>query len=143
MDQAGYVRFRRWKIYGEQGRAGMTASGWVDATHLTIAYAAQPLATYEAKPTTDGPCFQRIDDPQIYPTQDQSSPIRLWERSNAAWLQAVRVYGYRLRRWVRLSLLQRELPLDAASQASEPATFPSTWTPVMAATGLLVLPSSW
>lgn len=118
LDKAGYIRFRRWKIYGEQGLAGKAADVWVYKSHLTIAYADPPLATYEAKSTVDGHSFQSITEPQLYPTQYQSPQIPLWELSNEEWLKAVQMYGYRPRRRHSASILQLALPLEEHDQAS-------------------------
>ena len=118
LDKAGYVRFRRWKIYGEQGLAGKPAHVWVYKTNLTITYADEPLASYEAKATIDGHSFQTIGEPHIYPTQYQSPQIPLWKLSDADWLKAVHIHGYRPRPRVRPSLLQLAFALDDEPQAS-------------------------
>ncbi len=38
LDQAGYVRFRHWRVYGEQGLPGQAAAVWLYGETLTIAF---------------------------------------------------------------------------------------------------------
>lgn len=51
LNQAGYVRFRHWRLYGERGLAGEQAVVWLYREQLTVAFAdvalAQDQATYQ------------------------------------------------------------------------------------------------
>ena len=39
LDRGGYVHFRQWKLYTEQGLAGQSVNIWLHAEDLTITYA--------------------------------------------------------------------------------------------------------
>lgn len=45
----GYARFRRWRIYGEEGLVGGEAALWPAAEFLTVEHAGRPLSRYETK----------------------------------------------------------------------------------------------
>jgi hypothetical protein len=46
LDKLGYARFRRWRLYGEQGVAGDQAALWLYGDLLTLEFADAPLAQY-------------------------------------------------------------------------------------------------
>jgi len=46
LDKLGHVRFRHWRLYGEQGLAQRQATIWLYKETLTIECADQPLAQY-------------------------------------------------------------------------------------------------
>jgi hypothetical protein len=39
LDPQGYVRFRRWRIYGERGLAGDEGAVWLKGENLTVHFA--------------------------------------------------------------------------------------------------------
>ena len=46
LDAWGYVVWRRWKVYGEEGLAGREAALWLREKTLTIEHAGEPLSRY-------------------------------------------------------------------------------------------------
>jgi len=47
IDRAGYLRFRRWRVYAERGLPGQQDAVWLYAEHLTMVYRDEPLAQYQ------------------------------------------------------------------------------------------------
>jgi hypothetical protein len=45
LDRAGYVRFRRWRLYGERGLPKQGALVWLSEETLTLGYGEEPLRT--------------------------------------------------------------------------------------------------
>jgi putative transposase len=46
LDRYGYVRFRNWRLFGEDGLAGEEVSVWVYEGHIKIEYQATPLSIF-------------------------------------------------------------------------------------------------
>ncbi len=45
-DRHGYLRFRRWRVYGERGLAGRRGAVWLSGEALTVAYGEEALGPY-------------------------------------------------------------------------------------------------
>jgi hypothetical protein len=58
----GYVVWRRWKDYGEEGLAGRHAALWLRERTLTLEHAGEPLRRYamESSPDTRLPVPRRV-----------------------------------------------------------------------------------
>jgi hypothetical protein len=89
LDRAGYVHFRRWKIYGEYGLAHQTATLWLTAENLTISFQDQPLAHYAASFSTDHKRLTNISEPQLVETGFRSPQLPLWELSHEEWRKVI------------------------------------------------------
>jgi len=89
LDSAGYVHFRRWKIYGEYGLARQTATLWLTAENLTISFQDQPLAHYAARFSTNQKRLITINEPQLVETEFRSPQLPLWELSNEEWRKVI------------------------------------------------------
>ncbi|NJO81881.1 MAG: transposase family protein [Blastochloris sp.] len=88
LDRGGYVQFRHWKLYAEQGLAGQSVDIWLHAEDLTITYAQQPLAQYTVT-ATETTTFDTVTDPQVLPTDFQSPQAPIWELTDAEWHKMV------------------------------------------------------
>ncbi len=49
LDALGYVRFRNWRVYGEEALAGQEAALWLAAEILTLEHGGRPLSRYEVR----------------------------------------------------------------------------------------------
>ncbi|MCC6626974.1 MAG: helix-turn-helix domain-containing protein [Chloroflexi bacterium] len=91
LDRAGYVRFRHWRIYGEQGLMGASAAVWLYGEHLTLEFAEEPLAQYTVTYQPDGRHLRTVAEPRLFDTPFRSPQAPLWELSDAEWLKALRL----------------------------------------------------
>ena len=99
LDQSGYVRFRHWRIYGEQGLAGHGVAVWLYGETLTVAFDDTPRAQERVSYQPDLKRFRTIDEPHILETQERSPQLPLWELGDGEWLKVMRLPAYgRLRR---------------------------------------------
>jgi putative transposase len=89
LDQAGYVHFRRWKIYGEYGLARQTATIWLTAENLTISFHAQPLAHYTVNVSSDNRWLTDVREPQLVESAFRSPQLPLWELTDEEWRKVV------------------------------------------------------
>ncbi len=90
LDKMGYVRFRHWRVYGEQGLARDHAAVWLYGETLTIEFADEPLARYRVRYLSDKRHLLAVDEPQMFETPYRSAQLSLWELSDAEWLKVVR-----------------------------------------------------
>jgi transposase InsO family protein len=81
VDQAGYVRFRNWRLYGERGLADQPASVWVTEEDVTIQFAEEPLARYGVTYQRDHRHFRQVIPKRIFETCYQSPQPPLLELS--------------------------------------------------------------
>lgn len=89
LDRAGYVQFRRWKIYGEYGLARQTATIWLTAENLTIAFQDQPLAHYAVSVSSNMSQLTDVREPQLTETAFRSPQLHLWTLSDDEWRKAI------------------------------------------------------
>jgi hypothetical protein len=89
LNRAGYVQFRRWKIYGEYGLARQTATIWLTVENLTITFQGQPLAHYAVSLSVDQKCLTDIREPQLVESEFRSAQLHLWALSDEEWRKVV------------------------------------------------------
>jgi hypothetical protein len=85
VDRSGYVRFRRWRLYGERGLARRTAAVWLTGERLVVSYSDEPLAQYAVTYAADGHHFAAVREEQLFVTAFQSPQPPLWEPSAGEW----------------------------------------------------------
>ncbi len=85
VDRGGYVRFRRWRLYGERGLAKHTAAVWLTGEQLLLAYSGEPLAQYAVTYAPDGRHFATVQEEQLFVTAFQSPQPPLWEPREGEW----------------------------------------------------------
>ena len=111
LDQFGYVRFRHWRMYGEEGLVGRPVAVWLYQEQLTIEFAEQPLTHYRVKYASDQKQLREVSDPQLLVTQYRSPQLRLWELGDGEWLKVVRLPQSARRKSPPLKGVQGVLPL--------------------------------
>jgi transposase len=90
LDRLGYVRFRRWRFYGERGLAKQSALVWLSEETLTVGCGEEPLAYYTVHVDRLGQ-LTTASDGRLVVTQHEAAQARLWAwRPNSAeWLLAL------------------------------------------------------
>ncbi|HEU4328916.1 MAG TPA: helix-turn-helix domain-containing protein [Roseiflexaceae bacterium] len=82
VDQAGYLRFRHWRVYAETGLAGREVALWLTTEDITITYADQALAHYHVQTNAEQQIVQ-ISEPQVVETSFQPPQLPLWSEGEA------------------------------------------------------------
>ena len=98
LNYLGYVRFRHWRVYGEEGLAGKDAAVWLYNETLSVEFADQPLAQYQVKYEPDRRHLREIARPRLFETRYRSIQPHLWELGEGEWLKVFRVPEYAPRR---------------------------------------------
>jgi putative transposase len=98
LDRFGYVRFRRWKLYGEEGLARRQTVLWLYGDTLTLEYANAPLSQYTLEYQPDKRHFRRVKDSRRFETPYQSPQLHLWGPDIVEWHLAQRLPDYVSRR---------------------------------------------
>lgn len=109
VDQAGYVRFRNWRLYGERGLAERSASIWVTEEEVTIQFAEDPLAKYGVTHQRDHRHFRQVTPKRVFETPYQSLQPPLPELNPDDWRLAIELPTQHRRRRRRSPLVQAEL----------------------------------
>ncbi len=94
LDRAGYIRFRRWRVYAERGLAGAPVAVWLYAEHLTLVYKDEPLAQYQVAYQPDKRRLKVIAEEQHFETPHQSLQPPLWAWGEGEWLRVLRLPDY-------------------------------------------------
>jgi putative transposase len=89
LDRGGYLQFRHWRMYAEQGVARQSATVWLYAENLTIAYHDQPLAHYTVAYEADQQTFKAVSDPQLIETAHRVPQLALWDLTDDDWHKIV------------------------------------------------------
>jgi transposase InsO family protein len=76
-DRHGYLRFRRWRIYGERGLPGERGAAWLFGEVLTITYQDETLAQYQVAYEPDGRHLKAVTGARLYPHRYPSSQLFL------------------------------------------------------------------
>jgi hypothetical protein len=90
LDRHGYVRFRGWRFFGEDGLAGEEVSVWVYEDTLKIAYQATTLSLYAFTFQPDHKQIAEVKNPRRIQTLFRSPQLDLWRLSDTEWLLALR-----------------------------------------------------
>jgi len=85
------VRFRHWRLYGEQGLAHKTAAVWLYKEALTVEFNDQPLSQYAVEYESDRRHLRAITDHRKFETQFRSPQLPLWELGDSEWFRVLRV----------------------------------------------------
>lgn len=109
LDRLGYVRFRHWRLYGEQGLGKEHAAVWLCGEALTIEFADEPLARYRVRYQPDKTHLRAVEEPQVYETPFRSPQLGLWQLDDTEWLKVIRRADYAPRRPRRAAPTQAAL----------------------------------
>jgi putative transposase len=109
LDQAGYARFRRWRVYAERGLDGEPIAVWLYAEHLTLVYRDEPLARYRVTYQPDQRRLQTVKPEQLCETPHRSPQLPLWTWGEDEWLPVLRLPAYAPRRSPMAAVVQPPL----------------------------------
>jgi putative transposase len=98
LNEAGYLRFRHWRLYAERGLAGEAVAVWLSGESLTVAFADEPLAQYAVSYQPDQRQLTSIAEQQLFETPYRSPQLPLWEGRLADWLTVILLPPYAPRR---------------------------------------------
>lgn len=114
LDASGYARLKRWKIYGEQGLARREVALWLGPESLSVEFAGDTLARYDADYSARTNRLREVKRPRLFETVHRRTPTqqRLFELivlGESGWLKAVRLDDYAPRKPRRPQALQQTL----------------------------------
>jgi hypothetical protein len=115
LDQQGYVRFRHWQIYGEQGLAGEQGAVWLYGENLTVHFAEEPLAQYKVAYERDQKGLKTVADPRLFETHFRSPQLLLWELGPDDWHLVLRLLQHAPRRRPAAAAVQLPLLPEAVA----------------------------
>jgi transposase len=90
LDAHGYVRFKNWRFFGEDGLAGEQVSVWMYEGTLKIEYQATALSEYALQVSSDRQRIEAVKNPRRIETHFRSPQLHLWQTSQTEWLLALR-----------------------------------------------------
>lgn len=95
LDPLGYVRFRNWRIYGEEGLAKQEAALWLHEKTLILEHRGLPLSRYDVEylPGAEGK-LAAVACPRLFESPHALPQPRLFDLSDTEWLRALRLDGY-------------------------------------------------
>ncbi len=96
-DGGGYLRYKRWRVYGERGLAGRRGSAWLFGEVLTIAFEDDTLAQYRVSYEPDERHIKALTEPRLFETRHPSPQPFLWDLHGVEWHAALRLRPYRAR----------------------------------------------
>ncbi len=116
LDRYGYVRFRNWRLFGEDGLANEPVSVWVYEGQIKIEYQATPLSIFTITFEPDHRHIAEVKNPRRIETHFRSPQLDLWQYSDTEWLLALRRPAYAQRKRqrkgdpqaIQLALFERE-----------------------------------
>ncbi len=94
LDRLGYVRFRNYLLYGEEGLARKSAMLWLYGRTLTVEFANTPLTQYTVSFQPDKKRFRTVSLLHRFETQYRSPQLSLWSPAEVIWLPALRLPEY-------------------------------------------------
>lgn len=89
LDRHGYIRFKNWRLFGEDGLAGELVSVWVYEGTLKIEYQTTALSLYSVRFSPDQQITEATN-PRRLETRFRSPQLDLWQISDTEWLLALR-----------------------------------------------------
>ncbi|HEU5376323.1 MAG TPA: helix-turn-helix domain-containing protein [Ktedonobacteraceae bacterium] len=91
IDRHGYVRFKHWKFFGENGLpAGEEVSVWVYENTLKVEHLATTLSLYSIHMDAEQQHITEVKNARRIETHFRSPQLDLWRLSETEWLLALR-----------------------------------------------------
>ena len=112
-DPFGYVVWRRWKVYGEEGLVGREAALWLREKTLTVEYAGEALSRYTVEFSADTNKPRKVSRPVLFGTTIPLSQPKLFgldSLGESGWLKTLRLEDYAPRKSRPESLQQVLFP---------------------------------
>ncbi|GAC1299451.1 MAG: hypothetical protein NVSMB27_39510 [Ktedonobacteraceae bacterium] len=89
IDRHGYVKFKHWKFFGENGLAGEEVSVWVYEDTLKVEHQAATLSLYSVRQDSDQQITE-VKNARRLETHFRSPQLDLWRLYDTEWLLALR-----------------------------------------------------
>ncbi|MGI8860235.1 MAG: helix-turn-helix domain-containing protein [Rubrobacteraceae bacterium] len=114
LDASGYARLKHWRIYAEEGLARSEVALWLGAESLSVEFAGETLARYDADYSARSNRLREVGRPRLFETihRRTSAQPRLFELvvlGDTGWLKALRKEEYAPRKPRRPQALQQVL----------------------------------
>ncbi len=114
IDKYGYIKFKHWKFFGENGLAGEEVSVWVYEDTLKVEHQATTLSLYSVRLSPDQKDITEVKNARRLETHFRSPQLDLWQVSDTEWLLALRRPGPVARKKQgNIVPLARQLPLPS------------------------------
>ena len=108
-DRGGYLRYKRWRIYGERGLAGQRGAVWLFGDVLTVAYDEDALAQYRVRFARGSRRIAALTVERIYPSRYPSPQPYLWALDELEWHAVMPLPPYQARRTQGTTVAQARL----------------------------------
>jgi hypothetical protein len=90
LDRHGYLKFKHWRFFGENGLAGEEVSVWVYENTLKVEHQATTLSLYSVRLSPDRASITDVKNARRLETHFRSPQLDLWQLSDTEWLLALR-----------------------------------------------------
>ncbi len=90
LDRHGYLKFKHWRFFGENGLAGEEVSVWVYENTLKVEHQATTLSLYSVRLSPDQRQITEVKNARRLETHFRSPQLDLWQLSDTEWLLALR-----------------------------------------------------
>lgn len=90
IDRHGYLKFKHWRFFGENGLAGEEVSVWVYEDTLKVEHQATTLSLYSVRLPPDRASITEVKNARRLETHFRSPQLHLWQLSDTEWLLALR-----------------------------------------------------
>ncbi len=90
IDKHGYIKFKHWKFFGENGLAGEDVSVWVYEGNLKVEHQATTLSLYSIRLSPEGQQIAEVKNARRLETLFRSPQLDLWQVNETEWLLALR-----------------------------------------------------
>ena len=90
LDRHGYLKFKHWRFFGENGLAGEEVSVWVYENTLKVEHQATTLSLYSIRQSSDQRQITSVSDARRLETHFRSPQLDLWQVSETEWVLALR-----------------------------------------------------
>ncbi len=115
LDRQGYIKFKHWRLFGENGLAGEEVSVWVYEWTLKIEYQTTALVLYSVRLSSEQQIIE-VTNPRRLETRFRSPQLDLWQVSDTEWLLALRRPEPSARKkWSKIVALAEQLTLPGFS----------------------------
>ncbi len=94
LDKHGYVRFKNWRFFGEDGLVGQEVCVWTYEGTLKIEYQTTTLSEYAVTFDADHKLLTSVKKPRRLETQFVSPQLHLWQKDETEWLLALKRPAY-------------------------------------------------
>ena len=90
LDRHGYLKFKHWRFFGENGLAGEEVSVWVYEDTLKVEHQATTLSLYSIRQSSDQRQITSVSNARRLETHFRSPQLDLWQISETEWVLALR-----------------------------------------------------